>query len=186
MFGCFGARVYAPLFFIWTKTDQHNVLVTHYGIRRLQSNTLWAGFPSCDILLGGGACWCWGPARQSRQSKLPSDRPDTAVKRGGEKWREGGEDARLQSSHAESDFHYQLWLFLFHFTTAINHRVTGSQGWRGWRAVQEKRANFHQKKNYLSKQVRWSRGFARGLWKRCGQTEIYLGLIGSGRVVRGE
>lgn len=110
------------------------------------------------------------------------------MKRAGRKRREArGEDARLQSSHAESDFHYQLWLFLFHFTTAINHRVTGSQGWRGWRAEgRKKRANFHQIKNYLSKQVRWSRGSARGLWKPCGQTEIYLGLIGSGRVVRGE
>lgn len=83
VFGCFGAHVYAPLFFIWTKTDQHNVLVTHYGIRRLQSNTLWAGFPSRDILLGGGGCW--GPACQSRQSKLPSDRSDRAVRRGGRK-----------------------------------------------------------------------------------------------------
>lgn len=59
---------------------------------------------------------------------------------------EGGKDARLQSSHAESDFHYQLWLFLFHFTTAINHRVTGSQGWRGWRAERRKNGQFSSKK----------------------------------------
>lgn len=59
VFGCFDARVYALLFFISTKTDRHNVLVTHYGIRRLQSNTLWAAFPSHPILLGGG---CWGGA----------------------------------------------------------------------------------------------------------------------------
>lgn len=31
---------------------QHNVRVTHYGIRRLHSNTLRVCFPSLDILLG--------------------------------------------------------------------------------------------------------------------------------------
>lgn len=180
VFGCFGARVQAPLFFIWTKTDQHNVLVTHHGIRSLQSNTLWAGFPPRDPL---GRCW--GPARQSRQSELPSDRPDRAVKRGGRK-RRGEKDTRLDPHTQSLTFIINYGCFCFISPQPLTTELLAVKGGEDGGRREEKRANFHQKKNYLSKQVRWSRAFARGLWKRCGQTEIYLGLIGSGRVVRGE
>lgn len=70
---------------------------------RLQSNTLWAGFPSRDILLGGGCFWFWGPACRSRQSEAPSDRPDRAVKRGEKEGKERRSAAIVT---------YRVWLSL--------------------------------------------------------------------------
>lgn len=112
------------------QTVQLNVLVTHYGIRRLHSNTLRVGLPCRDILLGrvplGKAAW------RSRHSQ--------------ELTRQKGRE-KAQSSHAESDSHYQLRLFLFLSTTTVNHTVTGSQGWREWKGEGEGeiKGNFHQK-----------------------------------------
>lgn len=96
----------------------HNVLVTHYGIRKLFSNTPRIRFPSLDIPLGRVLLWQSPSARLSRHS-------EELMRRRGER---GG--AQLRSSHAESDSHYQLRLFLFLFTATINHTVTGSQGER--------------------------------------------------------
>lgn len=136
-----------------------------------------------------GWCWvlgrCWGPACQSRQSELQSDRPDRALKRGGEKWREG--KTLGCNPHTQSlTFIINYGCFCFISPQPLTTELLAVKGGEDGGQREEKRANFHQKKNYLSKQVRSSWGFARGLWKRCGQAEIYLGLIGSGRVVRGE
>lgn len=120
---------------IFIQTVQHNVLVTHYGIRRLHSNTLRVSFPSHDIPLGRVLLW---------QSCLSEPSLRGADETEGER-----EGARLRSSHAESDSHYQLWLFLFLFTTTVNHPVTGSQGRREGKGERER----EKKRQFSSKRI---------------------------------
>lgn len=143
-------------FSFFTKADQHNVLVTHYGIRRLQSNTLRVGFPSRDILLGESPAW------QSRQSE-PSGR-------------RGDETKRCEKKTLGCDPHTQSLTFIINYgcfcfilpqplTTellAVGDGENGEQ--RGGKAI-------FIKKNYLSKQVRWMRrraesqqGLLRAMW----------------------
>lgn len=159
-------------FLYFTKADQHNVLVTHYGIRRLQSHTLRVGFPSRDILLGESPAW------QSRQS---------------EPWaRRGDETKRCEKKTLGCDPHTQSLTFIINYgcfcfilpqplTTELLAAGDGENGERrGGKAISSKRIIYQNKWDECAAEP--SRSGAS--WERCGQMKIYLGLIGRGWVVR--
>lgn len=101
---------------------QNRVVVTYYGIRKLHTNILQISLSPLDILLGRNS--------HSQIPTFPVPRSISVllgrVAPSGPSETKKRHSAEIPS-HAESDSHYQLRLFLFLFTAAINHTVTGSQ-----------------------------------------------------------
>lgn len=101
-----------------------SVLFSYNGIRRLHSNTMWVAFHPVisfweDCCLAALSVRAFIP-RSSKDRRREKKHPNQAPQR-------------------QSDSHYQLRLFLFLFTTSINHTVTGSQG-----QTDRRKGNFHQ------------------------------------------
>lgn len=157
---------------IFIQTVQHNVLVKHYGIRRLHSNTLRVSFPSRDILLGRvllGRAVCL-----SRHSE--------------ELTRQKGREKALDwDPHTQSlTLIINYGCFCFFLPQPLTTQLLAVRGGeKGKESERERRkGNFHQKELSIKTSemnVPWSQ---RASWKRCGQMKIYMCLIGRGWVAR--
>lgn len=123
------------------------MLVTHYGIRRLQSNTLWAGFPSCGILLGGCGCWGGVGVQLARVASLSCHQTDQTERWREEGEREGGGKTLGCDPHTQSlTFIINYGCFCFISPQPLTTELLAVKGGEDGGQREEKRANFHQKR----------------------------------------
>lgn len=139
---------------IFIQTVQYNVLVTHYGIRRLHSNTLRVSFPSHDIPLGRVLLW---------QSCLSEPSLRGADETEGER-----EGAHTQSLTLIINY----GCFCFFLPQPLTTQLLAVRGGEKGRESESERrkGNFHQKELSIKTSemnVPWGRvtaGLLRALW----------------------